>query len=54
MGVINVRGAGKANTVVLAALVIILKVTCLLLTSKLKANSREICSFLPLIPNLLR
>ena len=45
------RGAGKANTAVLATLIIILKVTYLLLTSKSEANPGEVYYFLSLIPN---
>ena len=45
------RVAEKADTAVLAALVIILRVTYLLSIFKLKANPGEVYYFLPLIPD---
>ena len=54
MGAVNVRGAGKADTTVLVTLVIILKVACLLSTSKSEADPREVYYFLLLVPDPLR
>ena len=45
------RGAGEADTAVLATLIIILKVTYLLLTSGSEADPGEVYYFLPLIPD---
>ena len=44
-------GLGNNDTAVLVALVIILKIACLLLTSNSEANPREVYYFLPLILN---
>ena len=51
MGAVDVQGAGKVNTAVLAALIIILKIICLLSTSGLEVDPGEAYYFLLLIPD---
>ena len=51
MGAINVRGAGEADTAVLIALIIILKITYLLSTSRSEIDPGEVYYFLLLIPD---